>query len=618
MIELVGGPQTGQVLQRRGPDGGLVEWRLSSTERGPVTCSLFDRRGEVKGWHCRLGRIAENNERVMTLSRIPTGGPYRLRISCGAFDSEIADLYVGDVWVLAGQSNMQGYGNMTGASRPHHSVRAFSMAREWRIAADPLHVPQESPDRCHSFGKPFTREEAERHRKTTEKGVGVGAFFGREMYRISGVPQGLICTAHGGTTLSEWDPKAKTTDHLYGSMLTSIRATGQPIAGMLWFQGESDSNAEAEPEYTRRMRDLVSALRRDVRQPNLPWVVCQSARAFGRKKPSVHWNAIQNHQRLLPRSIRNLDVVATVDLPMDDPLHLGSDGFPRLARRMADVAARLAYSDSNRKPTPQPGRIRSTSSGLSQFVDVSVGHVEGELRSAGEPHGFTIERADGTPLDGPFKITLRGDTVRLHLAGPPPPDCLVAYGTGHTPVCNIVDARGHALPVFTAQPVIPNAAWLPFVTKWSVSDVLPEREGGVLALHPAEMETRPTREKAYDESGIVNEHDAWQHQRGLCFFVSLLRIDESMKLEANMGYDGPFRLWVDDKPVFTDLNGMNPCLPDQSQKKLSLSAGVHKMRVVMDLNGGLAWGFQLRFRRCDVTQRQIASGEYIKPVYAVG
>lgn len=61
-----------------------------------------------------------------------------------------------------------------------------------------------------------------------------------------------------------------------------------------------------------------------------------------------------------------------------------------------------------------------------------------------------------------------------------------------------------------------------------------------------------------------------------------------------MGYDGPFRIWVDGQPVFDDPHGTNPCFPDQSSVTCRLASGRHEIVVGMDLNHGRAWGFFLR------------------------
>lgn len=96
-----------------------------------------------------------------------------------------------------------------------------------------------------------------------------------------------------------------------------------------------------------------------------------------------------------------------------------------------------------------------------------------------------------------------------------------------------------------------------------------------------------------------------------------MELSEPMRLEFLMGYDGPFLLWIDGKPFFTDMNGINPCFPDESNKVASLSAGAHAIQVGMDLNHGQAWGFFLRFIRKDVSPAQIQSGKYARPIYGV-
>lgn len=123
------------------------------------------------------------------LAGIPPGGPYRLALACGKALVRIRAFYVGDVWLLAGQSNMEGCGHFAfGRAKPHRLIRAFSLRREWRQATDPLHVPWESPDDALNEGKPFTREQAETYRSTASRGAGVGIDFAREMLARSGVP----------------------------------------------------------------------------------------------------------------------------------------------------------------------------------------------------------------------------------------------------------------------------------------------------------------------------------------------------------------------------------------------------------------------------------------------
>ena len=83
-----------------------------------------------------------------------------------------------------------------------------------------------------------------------------------------------------------------------------------------------------------------------------------------------------------------------------------------------------------------------------------------------------------------------------------------------------------------------------------------------------------------------------------------------------MGYDGPFRLWLDGKPFFDALRGTNPCLPDESSKTAALKAGSHWITVAMDTNGGRAWGFFLRLLRLDIPADAVRAGTYSQPSYS--
>ena len=48
-------------------------------------------------------------------------------------------VYVGDLWILAGQSNMQGYGDMIDVETPSPYVHSFESRYDWVIAEEPLH-----------------------------------------------------------------------------------------------------------------------------------------------------------------------------------------------------------------------------------------------------------------------------------------------------------------------------------------------------------------------------------------------------------------------------------------------------------------------------------------------
>jgi len=132
----------------------------------------------------------------------------------------------------------------------------------------------------------------------------------------------------------------------------------------------------------------------------------------------------------------------------------------------------------------------------------------------------------------------------------------------------------------------------------------------------AERLSRPTEKKVYGDDGFINQWELWKGNVGQNYFHAQIDLSEPMRLDLLMGYDGPFRLWLDGKPFFADIEGTNPAVSDQSRKSVSLRAGRHDITVAMDLNEGRAWGFFLRFERKDVSLAQIKSGEYSRPIYS--
>ena len=621
MMTIKSGLDEGQVLQRLGPRGANTRVKGNASEAGPVLATLSNRKGVLTGWKARLVGACARGRFTVELKGIPAGGPYRLKLERGRESVTRRHFFVGDVWLMAGQSNMQGVGDMDAPAQPHPLIRVFSMRREWKQAADPLHVLPESPDACHNGGNQCSPEQGEKERLEAKKGVGVGIFFARERLKHTGVPQGLIATAHSGTSMTQWNPDLQDQggNSLYGSMRLSLQAAGQPLAGVIWYQGENDVSPGDTPLYTERMRKLVAAVRRDLRQPRLPWAIVQLSRVCG-DNDAVNWNRIQEQQRLLPGEIRHLETVSAIDLPLDDGVHIGAAGFPRLGLRLAGVARQLLEGGKNRPPQLEAITLMKNARAASgPSIDVVFGSVEGDLQADGVPQGFTLVNSEGKIVPIIYKTTLHGKIVRLHCCRSLTPDLFLHYGHGLLPCSTIMDARGFALPVFGPLPLFKPAAYLPFVNTWKATGIVTTSQS-LRKIRCPDLEALKAPVKTYAPSwgleGFVNEHLLWQGHSGHAYFASRINLSESMRLRFLMGYDGPFRLWVDGRILFEDIHGTNPCFADQSEKSIALSVGSHRITVAMDLAEGKTWGFLLRFIREDVMAEQIKMENYVHPSYS--
>ncbi len=592
----------GHVLQRTATGASAT---ITGTTDGPCTCPITAtvRRGAkpLPGFSGkRIGQAGEGRFTVV-LKGLPTGGPYTVELQCGAERAVVREILVGDLWLMAGQSNMEGVGNLCDATEPHPLVRNFAMRREWEIAQDPLHYLAESPDRAHGGGTGQDAKAVVRAKKLAIKGAGVGVHFGKLMHARTKVPQGLIATAHGGTSMAQWNPALKDQggDSLYGSMRLSLQAVGQPVAGMLWYQGCSDTGPEQVAVYTRKMEELVAAVRQSLGQPKLPWVIVQIGRwTDGGTADPVGWHAIREQQRLLPSRISACDVVSAVDLELDDGIHIAATAYAALAQRMARVAARLVHRDRAERPAIQPRslRYRDPKPPFGPAIDIEFANVVGGLGSTGLPQGLVVVGQDGRPQGAIYKTVLTGSRATIYLSGNYLPGSRVMYGCGFNPVCNLADARGMGVPAFGPLPVNGQPGISRWFGCWKVTPIRPGEDlAGMACPDPADPSAV---ERRFNEgNGFVNLHPEWEGRSGHVAFHGHVEASEAMPAEIRFGYDGPIRLWVDGREVHTDLRGTNPAIPDAKRIPFALAPGRHYLSVLMALNGGRAWGFFLRMGR---------------------
>ena len=370
------------------------------------------------------------------------GGPYEI--------GDAAEIFVGDLWVLAGQSNMEGYGRTVDMETSSPLVRSFQSKEIWAVAEEPLHWLDESPRPVHRKlnGQPPAPEAPEPRAAGRENGAGLGLTFAKLVQARTGVAIGLIPCAHGGTSMDQWNPERARTEgdeSLYGATLSRIRANGGKIAGVLWYQGESDANPADAPLYTDRMIHLIQAFRTDLGQPELPFYFVQLGPyvTVGAPGEASRWSAIREAQRLLPQSVPNTAMASAIDLDLDDNIHISTAGLKRLGKRLANIAS--GY------PSPELGSIETAQAAIGNYVTlrVSFQNVRGGLRAEGRPSGFTLRDADGEDVHQIFKTTLEGDTAILHLGYETLPVGLsLCNGYGLDPYCNITDAEDAAVPAF--------------------------------------------------------------------------------------------------------------------------------------------------------------------------
>ena len=125
------------IALEEGPDAKVIDATVNGPNVGSGTIKFAD--GKLTG--------------------VPAGGPYTIncRVEVSRVDANrgvtksvtntsVGPVFVGDLWVLAGQSNMEGVGDLIDVTPPHPQVMMLGMDGQWKPAEEPLHWLVDSPD----------------------------------------------------------------------------------------------------------------------------------------------------------------------------------------------------------------------------------------------------------------------------------------------------------------------------------------------------------------------------------------------------------------------------------------------------------------------------------------
>jgi sialate O-acetylesterase len=454
-------PHSYQVFQRSDCDTASI--CIEGSYGGQSCCSVHFRLGTKAGKN-GTWKEAEtfDNTFVGAVHDVPTGGTYCLDIEARDANGKalascrVRELLVGDLWVLAGQSNMDGRGKLDNLEPPHRMAHAYYYDESWDIARDPLCSPNESIDPVHwDIQDADEREESNRkNRMTRQTGAGLGVRFAKDLFKATHVPIGLIICSHGGTNMAQWNPALKSHggESLYGSMLRRINAVGGEIAGFLWYQGENDAlyPPEGKP-YKENFREFIACLRSDLESSKLPFIYAQLGLTYHFDDPltgTIGWNGTQNDQLSLSTEVENAAMVATVDSSLADYIHLDSASLRRLGSRMALMARRIRFGESGIESGPRPTECRFIDSERTR-IGLTFDGVNGRLHPAKGIIGFEIEADDGGAYIADCRIDKTDkNIIIIECVQPVPSGARLWHGHGLNPACNLKDNLGLPAPVF--------------------------------------------------------------------------------------------------------------------------------------------------------------------------
>ena len=207
------------------------------------------------------------------------------------------------LFLLMGQSNMSGgVGLAAGDTKPVPSVLKMRWVKEgegpkWAPGAHPLHPRR--PNKKARFGPGLSFAEA----YVADK---------------PGVTVGLIPMAWGGRSIVQLSEGSE----IYSDAIRHTKAAMQvgTLKGALWHQGESDTVEQTRTDaYEKRLHLLIEDVRKDLENPQLPFIVGNLAEFYGtgkdHKSPDrvARINKIKEILRSLPEKVPHTGFVESTD-----------------------------------------------------------------------------------------------------------------------------------------------------------------------------------------------------------------------------------------------------------------------------------------------------------------
>jgi len=222
-----------------------------------------------------------------------------------------------------GQSNMAGRGLLEEVEPIRDDrIRVFD-AGQWHVAEEPLHHDRPSA------------------------GVGLAMSFGQTLLeRRPDTEIGFVPCAVGSTPIARWIPGADLYEHAMAAA-TAAGKTG-PIEGLLWHQGEHDSQKESDAiSYAEKFSAMVAAVREKLGAPTLPVVVGGLGHFLPNRPEFPFFRIVDAALQQLPQTVSYCGFASSEGLhDKGDSLHFDARSQREFGRRYATAYLELSGQSS--------------------------------------------------------------------------------------------------------------------------------------------------------------------------------------------------------------------------------------------------------------------------------
>lgn len=389
----------------------------------------------------------------------------------GSNELAVENVLVGEVWLCAGQSNMQ-FGIYALEADEQEAIRARPATDQLRFFKVFNHDVKGGPVPFEDIEGKWDLCDAD----TVYSMTAIGYYFAYQLNHDTGQPVGLILAAVGGSVIETFIPLEafkvnpemdkyvvqygqikeeekpdlrQAPTYLYNGLIAGMIPYG--IRGVLWYQGES--NGWMGPFYEELMLLMAEAWRSAWELPALPFLIVQlpgygDGKRVDMPQHRTPWSTLRQAQANAAERDPHMYMACTIDLGDLTDIH------PKKKKPVADRLYRIAMKEVYADPRglaygPRLDDIVFQGPKvLLRFSDTGEGLRD---RNGGALKGFAIGDGEEGQLHW-ATAKIIGDNV-VELASPEVSQAqVVSYAWAMYPECDLVNSEGlPAYPFFIAR-----------------------------------------------------------------------------------------------------------------------------------------------------------------------
>lgn len=417
---------------------------------------------------------------TVTLPSLPEQTGLKMTVTNKKDSLKFKDIAIGEVWIASGQSNMEFQMKLSSTWENDQNNSEDSLLRIYNMKPSVYTIAKEWSEEKKQLTdnlQYYTKSEWQKSNNETIKDFSAVAWhFGKTLRDSLNVAVGIISNSVGGSPIESWIdietlehdmPEIlidwRTNDYLQpwvqqrigenvGEINDSVShrhpyepsylfSTGirplasYPIAGTVWYQGES--NAHNIEIHESLFESLLASWRNFWRKPEMPFIFVQLSSI---DRPS--WPKFRDSQRRLAEKNANVWMVVSSDL--GDSLDVHPKNKKPIGERLARQALKQVYSFNQIVPQG-PNPIKAYHSAENEVI-IEFDYADGLKASEGKDLiGLELAGSDGL-FYKPQNIKIINDKVVIRNTNIEMPE-YVRYGWQPFTRANLVNGEG--LPVST-------------------------------------------------------------------------------------------------------------------------------------------------------------------------